>query len=149
MTFVPFSGLCAPSDAACKAPTPLSTSGGCSPQRPSAARLLVPVALAAAALFGMAAAGAQTATPTNPTEATGNARPEARVQRITHEDAGSRIDELRVGGMTRQIDVQTRSGLPGYQVQPSAGPSGTATPASERSGSHGSAGRSSWRLVDF
>ncbi len=95
------------------------------------------------------AAVAQNAPAPGAAAAPASGPPEARVQRITHQDAGSRIDELRVGGMTRQIDVQTASGLPGYQVQPSAGPASTATPASERSGHSGNAGRSSWRLVDF
>lgn len=75
--------------------------------------------------------------------------PNQRLQRITHEDAGSRVDEVRVGGVTRQIDVQTKSGMPGYSIQPQASPQGSATPAGERTGSQGSAGRSSWRLLNF
>ncbi|MFY7904711.1 MAG: hypothetical protein ACOVO0_01120 [Burkholderiaceae bacterium] len=75
--------------------------------------------------------------------------PDLRVERITHEDAGSRVDEVRVGGVTRQIDVQTKSGLPGYQIQPSATAQGSATPAGERTGSQGSSGRASWRLFNF
>ena len=80
----------------------------------------------------------------------GNATaPNQRIERITHEDGGSRVDEVRVGGVTRQIDVQTKSGLPAYQVQPTTNTQGTVTSAGERSGSQGSAGRASWRLLNF
>jgi hypothetical protein len=66
---------------------------------------------------------------------------EQKVERITHEDAGSRIEELRIGGQTRRIEVQTRTTLPPYQVQPlDAAPQDQAQPA---------AGKSSWRLVNF
>ncbi len=75
--------------------------------------------------------------------------PNQRVERITHEDGGSRVDEVRVGGVTRQIDVQTKSGLPAYQVAPTTSTQGTVTSAGERSGSQGSAGRASWRLLNF
>ena len=66
---------------------------------------------------------------------------EQRVESITHEDAGSRIDELRVGGQTRRIEVQTKSSLPSYQVQP--------LDASPLDQSQPSAGKSSWRLMKF
>ncbi|MBY0465171.1 MAG: hypothetical protein K2W33_09525, partial [Burkholderiales bacterium] len=75
--------------------------------------------------------------------------PNQRIERITHEDAGSRVDEVRVGGVTRQIEVQTKSGMPGYQIQPTTNTQGTVTSAGERSGSQGSAGRASWRLLNF
>ena len=58
----------------------------------------------------------------------GGTRPEAlgagiekRTERILIEDAGSRIDELRVGGETRSITVQPKGGMPSYQVQPGSG----------------------------
>jgi len=62
---------------------------------------------------------------------------EQRTERITHEDAGSRIDELRVGGQTRRITVQTPAAVPGYEVTP------------QEQQSQGQAGRSSWRLLRF
>ncbi|WP_313314415.1 hypothetical protein [Pulveribacter sp.] len=42
-----------------------------------------------------------------------------RVQRIVVEDAGSRVDELRVGGQTQSITVQPKTGtpLPAYEVR--------------------------------
>jgi hypothetical protein len=66
---------------------------------------------------------------------------EPKVEQIMHEDAGSRIDELRIGGQTRRIEVQTKTSLPPYQVQPlDAAPQDQAQPG---------AGKSSWRLVNF
>jgi hypothetical protein len=46
---------------------------------------------------------------------------EKRTERILVEDAGSRIDELRVGGETRSITVQPKGGAPRYQIQPVSG----------------------------
>lgn len=46
-----------------------------------------------------------------------------RIERITVEDAGSRIDELRVGGQTQSITVQPKTGaaMPAYEVLPGDG----------------------------
>lgn len=45
-----------------------------------------------------------------------------RTQRIQVEDAGSRVDELRIGGQTQNITVQPKTGdMPEYEVQPSDG----------------------------
>ena len=66
---------------------------------------------------------------------------EQRAESITHEDAGSRIDELRVGGQTRRIEVTTKSALPAYEIQP--------LDASLQDQSERGAGKSRWRLVDF
>ena len=50
-------------------------------------------------------------------------RHEQRTERITVEDAGSRIDELRVGGQTRSITVQPKTGtpMPAYEVRANEG----------------------------
>ena len=76
-----------------------------------------------------AAAPAQGAAPAD--------RPEQTIQRIRTEDAGSRIDELRVGGQTQSITVQPKIGdnTPAYEVKPAnsarstlpTGPSGATT----------------------
>ena len=70
---------------------------------------------------------------------------EQRTERIQHKDAGSQIDELRVGGETRRIDVSTQTDVPAYQVTP---PSANEAPASggQRTGS---GGRTSWRMFNF
>lgn len=47
-------------------------------------------------------------------------RPDKSVQRIHTEDAGTSIDEVRVGGETQSITVQPKAGskLPPYEVKP-------------------------------
>lgn len=45
-------------------------------------------------------------------------RTNQRTERIQIEDAGSRVDELRVGGQTQSINVQPKAGnMPSYEVQ--------------------------------
>ena len=70
---------------------------------------------------------------------------EQKTERIQHKDAGSQIDELRVGGETRRIDVTTQTQVPGYQVAPS---NANEAPASggQRTGT---AGKTSWRMFNF
>ena len=46
---------------------------------------------------------------------------EKRTERIHLEDAGSRIDELRVGGETKSIEVKPAGRAPAYQIQPGSG----------------------------
>lgn len=55
------------------------------------------------------------------TEAAPKAAIEKRTERIRIEDAGSRIDELRIGGETKTITVQPKGGMPAYDVQPQSG----------------------------
>ena len=70
--------------------------------------------------------------------------PRDRIERITHEDKLTRIDEVRVGGQTQSIDVQPKNGAPAYQIQPDNGNS------TDTGGKRiGNAGRSSWRILDF
>jgi hypothetical protein len=85
-------------------------------------------------------AGAQA--PTTPAEARAPLPEGPRVERITHEDALSRIDELRVGGQTRSIEVQPKNGAPAYQVAPTQA-ADTSAPGK------GQAGKSSWRVLSF
>jgi hypothetical protein len=40
------------------------------------------------------------------------------IERIRTEDAGSRIDELRVGGQTQSIVVQPKGDMPAYEIRP-------------------------------
>ena len=46
---------------------------------------------------------------------------EKRTERIHIEDAGSKIDELRIGGETKTIEVQPKGGMPAYQIAPTSG----------------------------
>lgn len=78
-----------------------------------------------------------------PAEPVPLAADEAKVmERITHEDAGTRIDELRVGGQTRSIDVQPKNGAPAYEIAPQP----TVDTAND---GKGSSGRSRWRILSF
>lgn len=46
---------------------------------------------------------------------------EKRTEHIRVEDAGARIDELRVGGETQSITVQPKGRMPTYQITPGSG----------------------------
>jgi hypothetical protein len=108
------------------------------PQTPSLLRpLLLTLALGAAL-----PALAQTA-PAPAESAPLPAGQEKAIERITHEDALSRIDEVRVGGQTRSIAVQPKNGAPAYEVAP--------LPAADTAteGQGGSSGRSRWRVLSF
>lgn len=62
-----------------------------------------------------------------------------RIERIHVEDGGSRVDELRVGGETKNITVQPKVGnLPSYEVQPQG-----------NEGADGTNGRRVWRALQF
>ena len=64
--------------------------------------------------------GAQTA-PASAAPAAQPSRGDQMIQKIRIEDAGSRIDEVRVGGQTQSITVQpkTRLNVPPYEIKPS------------------------------
>lgn len=70
---------------------------------------------------------------------------EQRTERIQHRDAGSQIDELRVGGETRRIEVSTQTQVPGYQVAPTGANEAPAS-GGQRTGS---GGKTSWRMFNF
>jgi hypothetical protein len=111
--------------------------------------------LAAAAVLAGAPALAQTAAPT-PAAAPAPAlepgtnpvsrRPEPTIERIHVEDAGSRIDELRVGGETQSITVQPKANVPAYEVLPSDGAKGGTNPSAPGTGS---AGKRVWNVFKF
>lgn len=105
-------------------------------------RLLLPLALVAGIALASAAQG-QTAPLEQPPQTT-SARD--RTERITNEDALTRIQEVRVGGETKSIDVQPKNGAPAYQINPDSSGSATGEVGGKRTGN---AGRSSWRILDF
>ncbi|HYW57595.1 MAG TPA: hypothetical protein VE934_11580 [Polaromonas sp.] len=74
-------------------------------------------------------------------------RPEQTIQRITVEDAGSRIDEVRVGGETQSITVQPKLNVPAYEVLPSEASKGGGSGPSQ-SGA-GAAGKRVWNVLKF
>ena len=68
---------------------------------------------------------------------------EQKIERIRHEDAGSRIDELRVGGETKNITVQPKGDAPAYEVAPEGNNRNPAATDRERSG------KSGWKIFGF
>ena len=113
-------------------------------------RLLFVAVLAA---LPLAAAMAQTQAPAldaSPSSApaakpAASARPDQKIERIRTEDAGTRIDELRVGGETQQITVQPKTGGAAYEVMPAEGARGTA-PGSTSNETNGSR---VWNIFKF
>lgn len=98
----------------------------------------------------MGATGAQTPTPASATpksqraEAAAPSRTESRIEKITHEDGGSRIDELRVGGDTKNITVSPKGGMPPYEVGTSS--ANRQPGANDRESSTGTRG---WKIFGF
>jgi hypothetical protein len=72
-------------------------------------------------------------------------RGDPTIERIRTEDAGSRIDELRVGGETKQISVQPKTAVPAYEVKPAEGARGTPPPAT----SNDTNGSRVWNFFKF
>ena len=68
---------------------------------------------------------------------------EQKIERIRHEDAGARIDELRVGGETKSITVQPKGDAPAYQVPPESNNRNPASTDRERSGTGG------WNILKY
>ena len=66
-----------------------------------------------------------------------------RIEHITVEDAGSRVDELREGGETKKITVQPKADVPEYDVRPPDNGAGSRTEAS------GNTGPRTWKLFRF
>jgi len=101
--------------------------------------------LAAFAALPLAAAVAQTPAPADAATQAKPARPDKKIERIRTEDAGTRIDELRVGGETQQITVQPKNGGAAYEVKPAEGARGTA-PAAASNDTNGSR---VWNVLKF
>ena len=98
--------------------------------------------LAALVVFCGAPATAQT--PLDASKTTPPAgRPEPTIQRIHNQDAGSRIDELRVGGETQSITVQPAANVPPYEVKPIDASRSGGTSES------GTAGSRFWNILKF
>jgi len=102
--------------------------------------------LLAMALAGAGPSMAQTA-PADSAAPASDERAEQRIERIQIEDAGSRIDELRVGGETQSIVVSPKGGMPTYDVLP-GGPNRNLTRGERGNGASGG-GTRVWKLFNF
>lgn len=111
---------------------------------PSSPRAVL-FALLLAGLSSLASAQT-TAAPTAAAPAA-SARPDQAIERIRTEDAGSRIDELRVGGETQNITVQPKTGgkMPSYEVKQAESAKGNAPSAS----SGDTNGSRVWNVLKF
>jgi hypothetical protein len=73
-------------------------------------------------------------------------RKNQKIERIVVEDAGSRVDELRVGGETKSITVQPKAAVPAYEMLPSD--LARSRPADRRDGM-ASGSQRVWNVLDF
>ncbi|MBH2043804.1 MAG: hypothetical protein I8H87_09800 [Comamonadaceae bacterium] len=74
-------------------------------------------------------------------------RKNQRTERIHVEDEGSRVDELRVGGQTKSITVQPKTGdMPEYEVQ---SPDGERSRAGSRNGAETNTAPRVWNVLKF
>ena len=85
--------------------------------------------------------------PASAAQAAPATRPDQVIQRIRIEDAGSRIDEVRVGGQTQSITVQpkTATNVPAYEIKPSDNARG----AAPSSANGDTAGSRVWNVLKF
>lgn len=72
-------------------------------------------------------------------------RPDRAIERVRTEDAGSRIDELRVGGETQSITVQPAANVPAYEVRPMDASRAGSGPAANT----GNTGSRFWNILKF
>ena len=88
----------------------------------------------------------KTAQPEPAAAASTSSLPQRASERIRTEDAGSRIDEIRVGGETQSITVQPKTGssVPAYEVLPNNTKGGAPTGATG-----GAAGARVWNVLNF
>ena len=70
---------------------------------------------------------------------------EQHIEKIRHEDAGSRIDELRVGGETKSITVQPKAKVPPYEL----GTEGGNRNPSASNPEGGKGGSPGWKVKEF
>ena len=75
-----------------------------------------------------------------------DARRNQKIERITIEDGGNRIEELRVGGQTQNITVQPKAAVPAYEIQPDD--MARSRPADSREGFSGRKQRV-WNVLGF
>lgn len=97
-----------------------------------------------------APAPAPTAAGSSATDTTDNAatpgRHNQRIEHIHVEDAGSRVDETRVGGQTQNITVQPKVGeMPSYEVQSNDGARATR----KHGDSNDTTGTRVWNVIKF
>jgi hypothetical protein len=71
---------------------------------------------------------------------------EQKIELIVHEDAGSRIEETRYGGITQSITVESKLGGVPYQIAPT---DGTRSTQPGWNNAKDSAGKAHWQVGTF
>jgi len=92
-----------------------------------------------------AGASAQAVDPAQDSAAPG--RRNQRIERLVHEDAATRIEEVRYGGQMQSISVQPKGDAPAYEVEP--GHLSRSRPADHRHGLSGAGGQRYWNVFRF
>ena len=117
------------------------------PSSPRAAVFALLLTLAVAASAQTAAPAPAVAPDAAGTTPNTRALPQKATKHIRTEDAGTRIDEVRVGGETQSITVQPKTGsnVPAYEVKPSDSTKGSA-PSSSKGDTNGSR---VWNVLKF
>jgi len=70
-----------------------------------------------------------------------------KIEHITVEDRGAKVDEVRYGGVTQSITVQPKdSALPSYDIQPG---DGTRQRSGATDGTSSNAGKRVWNVMKF
>jgi hypothetical protein len=105
--------------------------------------LMIPVAALAAASALAQAPAPSPAASREPLQ--GPANP--RLEFIRHEDASSRIDEVRYGGETQRIVITPKSGAPEYEIQ--ALPLSGVNRSEAREGLGGAGSLRVWNILRF
>ncbi len=108
--------------------------------------VLLGALLAAGTACGQTAA-AQAPRPATDVREPLEGRTNQKIERVTHEDSGSRIDEVRYAGQTQGITVQPKADVPEYEIQPSSFQRGR--PADHREGMGAAGGLRLWNLLRF
>ena len=88
---------------------------------------------------GVAAASAPAVVSDQPgvAEGDGQLRGDQRIERLHHQDSGSTINELRVGGESQIITVKPNNRAPAYEINP------------ERTNPTANSGQRMWNLLKF
>ena len=117
-----------------------------------AAPLFIILSLAAGSVLAQSptpapAAAAATPAPQQQENSAATGKHNQRIEHIRVEDAGSRVDETRVGGQTQSITVQPKVGtMPEYEVQSNDG----ARAARNRDNNSGdTTGTRVWNFIKF
>ncbi|MES2484317.1 MAG: hypothetical protein V4609_20190 [Pseudomonadota bacterium] len=74
-------------------------------------------------------------------------RTNQKIEYIRHEDAGSRIDEVRHGGEVERVTVQPKAGVPAYEIQ--THPLSGTRRGDPREGLSGAGAPRAWNVLRF